>query len=71
MEKTFRCILDSVLPHLCIVAGGEEYVARNTSTSFGIVLIIVIPILLIVILIVRYKIKHFQRRSAEKSNNSF
>lgn len=52
-------------------AGEEEYVARNAGTSFGIVLVIVIPILLIVILIVRYKIKSWQRRAGEKAGNSF
>uniref|UniRef100_A0A182FY77 Uncharacterized protein n=1 Tax=Anopheles albimanus TaxID=7167 RepID=A0A182FY77_ANOAL len=36
---------------------GEEYAARNTGVSFGIVMAIVIPIALITILIVRYKLR--------------
>ncbi|KFB40244.1 Dgri\GH14341-PA-like protein [Anopheles sinensis] len=45
----------------------EEHVARNTSVSFGIVMAIVIPVALIVLLIVRYKIRQGQKRSASKS----
>lgn len=40
--------------------------ARNTSVSFGIVMAIVIPVALIVLLIVRYKIRQGQKRSASK-----